>query len=114
MVNKLFLDYLSFDYPICHRFFIHWPHFLMFIIYCLTIITLAGYMGRATESLAIVLGPGIGGLLNATFGNAVVSLSRSSLLKTGLIAIVLASLTGSILGNLLLVGVVFLCWRNKI
>ena len=43
----------------------------MFAVYCVTIIALAGFMGRATESLAIVSGPRIGGLLNATFGNAV-------------------------------------------
>ena len=42
----------------------------MFAVYCVTIIALAGFMGRATESLAIV-SVRIGGLLNATFGNAV-------------------------------------------
>jgi Ca2+:H+ antiporter len=76
----------------------------MFIIYCLTIVALAGYMGRATESLAIVTGPRIGGLLNATFGNAVELIISIFALKAGLIGVVLASLTGSVLGNLLLVG----------
>ena len=60
-------------------FLLHWPTVLMFIFYCLNIITLAGYMGRATESLAIVMGRGIGGLLNATFGIRLNSLSRFSL-----------------------------------
>ena len=50
---------------------LHWPETIMFAVYCVTIIALAGFMGRATESLAIVSGPRIGGLLNATFGNAV-------------------------------------------
>jgi Ca2+:H+ antiporter len=76
----------------------------MFGIYCLTIIALAGVMGRATESLAIVAGPRIGGLLNATFGNAVELIISIFALKAGLISVVLASLTGSVIGNLLLVG----------
>ncbi|MDV2687119.1 cation transporter, partial [Alkalihalophilus lindianensis] len=37
--------------------FMHWPSILLFILYCLTIIALSSYMGRATESLAIVAGP---------------------------------------------------------
>jgi Ca2+:H+ antiporter len=61
-------------------------------------------MGRATESLAVVAGPRIGGLLNATFGNAVELIISIFALKEGLTAVVLASLTGSVLGNLLLVG----------
>lgn len=75
----------------------------MFFFSCLSIIGLAAYIGRATESLAIVSGPRVGGLLNATFGNAVELLISIFALKAGLIGIVLASLTGSVLGNLLLV-----------
>ncbi|KAB2336102.1 calcium/proton exchanger [Cytobacillus depressus] len=82
----------------------HWSSILMFIIYCLTIIALASFMGRATESLAIVAGPRIGGLLNATFGNAVELIISIFALREGLIGVVLASLTGSVLGNLLLVA----------
>lgn len=82
----------------------HWSSILMFIIYCLTIISLASFMGRATESLAIVTGPRVGGLLNATFGNAVELIISIFALKEGLIGVVLASLTGSVLGNLLLVA----------
>lgn len=82
----------------------HWPSAVLFIIYCLTIIALASYMGRATESLAIIAGPRIGGLLNATFGNAVELIISLFALKEGLTGIVLASLTGSVLGNLLLVA----------
>lgn len=76
----------------------------MFVVYCVTIIALASYMGRATESLAIVAGPRIGGLLNATFGNAVELIISIFALKAGLVGVVLASLTGSVLGNLLLVA----------
>jgi len=83
---------------------LHWPSVIMFVVYCLTIVALASFMGRATESLAIVMGPRIGGLLNATFGNAVELIISIFSLKAGLIGIVLASLTGSVLGNLLLVA----------
>ncbi|PIC97934.1 calcium/proton exchanger [Sporosarcina sp. P29] len=83
--------------------FLNWSDLWMFALCCYSIIALAGFIGRATESLAIVSGPRIGGLLNATFGNAVELIISIFTLKAGLIAIVLASLTGSVLGNLLLV-----------
>lgn len=83
--------------------FLHWSDITMFILCCLAIIALSGYIGRATESLAIVSGPRVGGLLNATFGNAVELIISIFTLKAGLVGIVLASLTGSVLGNLLLV-----------
>jgi Ca2+:H+ antiporter len=84
--------------------FLHWPTMILFSVYCVSIIALASYMGRATESLAIVAGPRIGGLLNATFGNAVELIISIFALKEGLVGVVLASLTGSVLGNLLLVA----------
>lgn len=84
--------------------FMHWPTMILFIVYCVSIIALASYMGRATESLAIVAGPRVGGLLNATFGNAVELIISIFALKEGLVGVVLASLTGSVLGNLLLVA----------
>lgn len=82
----------------------HWNEILLFIVYCVTIIALAGIMGRATESLAIAAGPRVGGLLNATFGNAVELIIAIIALQNGLVEVVLASLTGSVIGNLLLVG----------
>ena len=82
----------------------HWSSLILFVLYCLTIIALASFMGRTTESLAIVAGPRIGGLLNATFGNAVELIISIFALKAGLVGVVLASLTGSVLGNLLLVA----------
>jgi Ca2+:H+ antiporter len=60
-------------------------------------------MGRATESLAARLGAGVGGLLNATFGNAAELIIALAALQKGLQDVVKASLTGSIIGNVLLV-----------
>ncbi len=74
-----------------------------FVAAGLAIIPLAGLMGEATESLAARLGPGIGGLLNATFGNAAELIIALFALFKGLDAVVKASVTGSIVGNLLLV-----------
>lgn len=84
--------------------FMDWPSIAMFFICSISVIALSSFMGRATESLAIVSGPRVGGLLNATFGNAVELIISIFALKAGLIGVVLASLTGSVLGNLLLVG----------
>jgi len=76
---------------------------LTFTVACLGIIPLAGWMGRATEHLAEKTGEGIGGLLNATFGNAAELILALAALQKGLTGVVKASLTGSILGNVLLV-----------
>src|SRR5215475_6524138 len=67
------------------------------------IIPLAGWMGRATEWMAEHLGSGIGGLLNATFGNAAELIIAIMALRAGLHEVVKASITGSIIGNILLV-----------
>jgi Ca2+:H+ antiporter len=104
-MNRIFLIMVIIGLPLSIiGSLLHWPAVIMFIVYCLTIIALAGFMGRATESLAIIAGPRIGGLLNATFGNAVELIISIFALKAGLVTVVLASLTGSVLGNLLLVG----------
>jgi Ca2+:H+ antiporter len=105
MTNKIFMALAFAGVPLSViGTLMHWSNILLFIIYCITIIALASYMGRATESLAIVAGPRIGGLLNATFGNAVELIISIFALKAGLVSVVLASLTGSVLGNLLLVA----------
>ncbi|WP_153127120.1 calcium/proton exchanger [Peribacillus tepidiphilus] len=105
MTNKIFLILVLAGVPLSVAgSLMHWPSVVMFGIYCVTIIALASYMGRATESLAVVMGPRIGGLLNATFGNAVELIISIFALKAGLVGVVLASLTGSVLGNLLLVA----------
>ena len=64
---------------------------------------LAAYIGRATDELANRLGGGVGGLLNATFGNAAELIIGVLALRRGLTDLVKASLTGSIIGNVLLV-----------
>jgi Ca2+:H+ antiporter len=78
-------------------------HTLIFIASCLAIVPLAGWLGRATEELAHHTGEGIGGLLNATFGNAAELIIAVMALRKGLYPVVKASLTGSIIGNVLLV-----------
>ena len=77
----------------------------VFIASAIAIIPLAGLMGRATESLSESLSPAIGGLLNATFGNAAELIIALFALSKGpqLYPLVKASLTGSIIGNILLV-----------
>ncbi len=78
-------------------------HPFPFFFACLGIVPLAAWMGRATEHLAERFGSGIGGLLNATFGNAAELIIAFAALRAGLHDIVKASITGSIIGNILLV-----------
>ena len=78
-------------------------HLLLFAAAGLAILPLAGWMGRATEQLASRLGEGVGGLLNATFGNAAELIISIAALRAGLHEVVKASLAGSIIGNALLV-----------
>lgn len=82
---------------------VHAPALAVFIAACLGVLPLAGYMGEATEHLAHRTGPTIGGLLNATFGNAAELIISIVALQAGLVSLVKASITGSILGNLLLI-----------
>jgi Ca2+:H+ antiporter len=87
----------------------HWGPVVIFFASSLAIVPLARLIGVATESLAARLGPGIGGFLNATFGNATELIIAIVALRAGLDAIVKASLIGSILGNVLVVlGLSFL------
>src|SRR5256885_1023094 len=76
---------------------------LVFIASALGIIPTAALMGRATEELAARSGPGIGGLLNVTFGNAPELIIALFALGNGLHELVKATLIGSIIGNVLLV-----------
>jgi Ca2+:H+ antiporter len=82
---------------------LHWGALAVFGFSALAIIPLAGLMGDATERLASRLGAGVGGLLNATFGNAAELIIALVALQKGLYGVVKASLTGSIIGNILLV-----------
>ncbi|MEP7339770.1 MAG: calcium/proton exchanger [Acidobacteriota bacterium] len=83
--------------------FTHANSIAIFATSALAIVPLAGWMGRATEHLAEKLGQGIGGLLNATFGNAAELIIALMALRKGLFDVVKASITGSIIGNILLV-----------
>ena len=75
----------------------------IFIASAIAIIPLAGYMGNATEELAEHVGAGWGSFLNATFGNAAELIIAIIALRAGLLEVVKASITGSIIGNILLV-----------
>jgi Ca2+:H+ antiporter len=75
----------------------------IFFAAALAVVPLAGLIGHATEQLSLRSGPGIGGLLNATFGNGAELLIAGFAVAAGLPEVVKASLSGSILGNILLV-----------
>ena len=79
------------------------PDLAIFLTSAAAIVPLAGLIGRATEQLALHTGPRIGGLVNATFGNVTELIIAVFLILDDRIEMVKASLTGSILGNLLLV-----------
>jgi Ca2+:H+ antiporter len=83
--------------------FLEWGELIVFITAGLAILPLAAWMGTATEEIAVVVGPSLGGLLNATFGNATELIIALVALNAGLIDVVKASITGSIISNLLLV-----------
>ena len=76
---------------------------VLFFSTLLAILPLAGLLGRATEQIALRTSDTVGGLLNATFGNAIELIIATLALYAGLLEVVKASIVGSILGNLLLV-----------
>ncbi len=78
-------------------------HLAVFLSAAVAIVPLAGMLGRATEHLTAHVGAGLGGLLNASLGNAAELIIALVALREGLHDVVKASLTGSILGNILLV-----------
>jgi Ca2+:H+ antiporter len=78
-------------------------HLLIFFAAAIAILPLAKWMGHATEQLAERTGEGVGGLLNATFGNAAELIIALAALRAGLHDVVKASIAGSIIGNILLV-----------
>ena len=100
------LDYLLIAVPVALaiRWVPGWRNdTVLFIVAGIAVIPLAGWMGRATEHLGARAGPGIGGLLNATFGNSAELIIALIALSQGLVGVVKASITGSIIGNMLLV-----------
>jgi Ca2+:H+ antiporter len=84
-------------------FGLHADPTLLFVIAAVAILGLAWVVGLSTERLGSLTGPQVGGILNATFGNIAELIIAFFALQAGLIEVVKASLTGSIIGNLLLV-----------
>lgn len=102
-MNRFFQSLLIFIPVAIMAEYLHWSSLWIFILSALAIIPLAKYIGEATEELTVHTGPALGGLLNATFGNATELIIAIFALQAGLLEVVKASITGSILGNLLLV-----------
>jgi Ca2+:H+ antiporter len=82
---------------------LHVDPILIFLSAALAIVPLAGFMGKATEEISKQVGAGIGGLLNATFGNATELIIAFFAIQAGLFEVVKASITGAIIGNVLLI-----------
>lgn len=102
-MDRFFLVMLCFVPVTIAAEWFHLSPLWIFGLASLAIIPLAKFIGEATEELSAHTGPGLGGLLNATFGNATELIIGILALKAGLVEVVKASITGSILGNLLLV-----------
>ena len=101
--DRAFLAALVVFFPLCVVSHFYWPGPITFALCCLAIIPLARWMGTATEVLAHKLGSGLGGLMNASFGNAAELIIAIAALRSGQVEVVKASITGAVLGNILLV-----------
>lgn len=110
------LNVLLFAVPVAIglEFFSSGSHTLIFISASLGVVGLAAWLGRATEQLCARTGDAVAGLLNATLGNAAELIIAMVALRAGMIEVVRASITGSIIGNLLLIiGASFLAGGIK-
>ena len=103
MRSPINLLLLFFVVALVARFVFQAPPLVVFLASALAIVPLAKWMGNATEELALRTGPGVGGLLNASFGNATELIIAIFALRAGLVEVVKASITGSIIGNILFV-----------
>ena len=101
--NVLYLFLVFIPITLVLEYVVHASPTTLFLTSAVAIVPLAGIMGKSTEMLAEHVGAGLGGLLNATFGNAAELIIAIFALKAGLHELVKASLTGSIIGNILLV-----------
>ncbi len=101
--NPLYLLLLFVPVAAALGYLVHAAAILVFLSSALAIVPLAAIMGKATERIAARVGEGLGGLLNATFGNAAELIIALMALRAGLHDLVKASITGSIIGNILLV-----------
>jgi len=104
LLDKIFIGLLIFVPVTIAAEYLHASPLIIFFLAALAIIPLAKYIGEATEELSAYTGSALGGLLNATFGNATELLIGIFAIRSGLVEVVKASITGSIIGNLLLVS----------
>jgi Ca2+:H+ antiporter len=100
--DKIFYGLLVFVPAAAAADFLSFPSLIVFACSAFAVIPLAKLIGEATEELTTYTGSAVGGFLNATFGNAPELIIAAFALKAGLIDVVKASITGSILSNLLL------------
>jgi Ca2+:H+ antiporter len=109
MLDKIFTILLIFIPATLAGKYLHFSPLVLFFLSALAIIPLAKLLGDGTEALAAHTTPALGGILNATFGNATELIISLFALRAGLTELVKASITGSIIGNLLLVlgGAIF-------
>lgn len=103
LADKLFLGVLVIALPLATASHFLFPGTNTFVLCCVALIPLARLMGEATEVIAHKLGSGWGGLMNASFGNAAELIIAIAALNAGQTEVVKASITGAILGNILLV-----------
>lgn len=102
-ITKVFLSMLALVPAGILLALFHVSEPLVFAVSAIALVPLAGFLGRATEEVALYTGPRLGGLLNATFGNAAELIITIVALRAGLTTTVKATLAGSILGNVLFV-----------
>ncbi|MBV9159898.1 MAG: calcium/proton exchanger [Candidatus Kaiserbacteria bacterium] len=102
-MDRIFLGMLAFIPLTLAALYSGFSGTVVFFLAALSIVPLAKYIGDSTEELASRTNPAIGGILNATFGNATELIIGFFALQAGLVEVVKASITGSIIGNLLLV-----------
>lgn len=103
MLNSFFTILLVFVPATLAGAYWHLSPLVLFFLSALAIVPLAKFLGDGTEALAAHTSPALGGILNATFGNATELIISLFALRAGLSELVKASITGSIIGNLLLV-----------
>lgn len=103
MLDNIFLGLLVFVPVTLGVHYLNVSPLIVFFISALSIVPLAKFIGEATEELSVHTGPALGGFLSATFGNATELIIGIFALRAGLVEVVKASITGSIIGNLLLV-----------
>jgi Ca2+:H+ antiporter len=102
-MDKVFVGMLIFTPLAIGAHYLGAPPVATFFLAAIAVIPLAKFIGEGTEQLAARTSPAVGGLLNSTFGNATELIIAIFALQAGLIEVVKASITGSIIGNLLLV-----------